>query len=261
MTNDVERARVGEQVTMYRRGKKRIWCADFWHDGKHRRVSLKTANKKVALPRALRLDAQLGAGTFQERPPVVTIEQAVADFLSLAETEGRRRSTRKKYKGIFKIWTAFLKEHGITRLGHFNASLFDSFRAFRKQKGKKRSTRHTEDKLIKQLFRWAKSRRLLAENPVADYKLDRPRLEPKGGPSLGQVNQILAAISEADRIPIATLTSRVCGEPTCAGSRREMLTWRVTGSIFARGTTGRRRAVCRERYQFMLDYDPSLKHS
>ena len=30
MPDDSGRIRVGDHVTIYQRGKKRIWCADFW---------------------------------------------------------------------------------------------------------------------------------------------------------------------------------------------------------------------------------------
>jgi hypothetical protein len=43
-----EKIRVRDRVTIYPRGKKGIYCADFWHQGKHRRSSLKTRNRKVA---------------------------------------------------------------------------------------------------------------------------------------------------------------------------------------------------------------------
>ena len=59
MSEDPDRIHVGEHVIIYPRGKKRIWCADFWRDGQHCRQSLKTTNKKIALHRALHLDAQL----------------------------------------------------------------------------------------------------------------------------------------------------------------------------------------------------------
>ena len=48
-------------------------------------------------------------------------------------------------------------------------------------------------------------RKLILENPVSDYKLDKPRLEKKDGPSLEQVDHILAALQEPLRAPITVL--------------------------------------------------------
>jgi integrase len=59
--------------------------------------------------------------------------------------------------------------------------------------------------VIKQFFKWARSRKLLIENPIADYKLVKPPLEPKEGPSLEQVDRILAAFPAAQQTPMAVL--------------------------------------------------------
>lgn len=45
MTDEGPRIRVGDRVTIYARGKKQIYVADFWDGGVHRKVSLKTSNK------------------------------------------------------------------------------------------------------------------------------------------------------------------------------------------------------------------------
>ena len=204
MPDDAERIRVGEHVTIYPRGKKRIWCADFWRDGVHCRQSLKTANKKVALQRAIHLEAQLTAGTFQKPPPSVTVRQAANDYLKYLETGDRAAKTLVKYKGIFDVLVAFLEERSSTRLAQFTTTLFDKFRAWRKP-DHHRKTMYTEGVVVKQLFKWAKARKLLIENPVADYKLDKPPLEPQEGPSLEQLNRILATLREPQLTPIAVL--------------------------------------------------------
>ena len=64
MSDKQDRVRVGNRVMAYPRGKKRVWCADFWQDGVHRKVSLKTTNKRAAIERATRLAADLTGGTF-----------------------------------------------------------------------------------------------------------------------------------------------------------------------------------------------------
>ena len=40
MTDDPNRVRVGDRVTIYPRGAKKTWVADFWQDDIHRKVSL-----------------------------------------------------------------------------------------------------------------------------------------------------------------------------------------------------------------------------
>src|SRR5438874_13820932 len=108
MKDTPDRVRVGEHVTMYPRGKKKRWCADFWRDGKHCRQSLGTANKKVALKRAFKLELDLERGTFHRPPPPVTVRQCVDDYLAFLETEGRARKTLVKYRGILDTLVSFL---------------------------------------------------------------------------------------------------------------------------------------------------------
>jgi integrase len=199
-----ERIAVGERVTIYPRGKKNIWCADFWQDGHHCRQSLRTTNKREAMRRAVQLGAQLTAGTYQPPPPAVAFLEASGDYLSHLETERRARKTLVKYKGILTSLVDFLAEQGLTRLTQFTAVHFDRFRAARRQEVH-RKTLYTEGVVVKQFFRWCKSRKLIPENPIAEFKLNKPLLEPKGGPGLDQVNRILATLEEPDRTPVAVL--------------------------------------------------------
>jgi integrase len=191
MSEDPDRTRVGDRVTIYPRGKKQIWCAEFWRDGSHCRQSLRTTNKKVALTRALKLDAELGSGAYEKPPPPATMQETVADFIKFKETEGRSRKTIVRYKGILSVLETYLHDQGVTRLSQFTAVWFDKFRALRKINHSKKSM-STEGMVIKGLFRWAESRKLLVKNPIADYKIEKPRLEPKPGPTLAQIDAILA---------------------------------------------------------------------
>lgn len=59
--------------------------------------------------------------------------------------------------------------------------------------------------LIKQLMKWAKSRKLIRENPIADYKMVKPPLVPKEGPGLAEIDSILAAVKDPLRTILAML--------------------------------------------------------
>jgi integrase len=204
MTDRPDRVRVGDRVAIYPRGKRRIWCAEFWRDGGHCRQSLRTANKKVALQRARKLEVELDAGVYHKPPPPATVRQAADDYLAFLETEGRARKTLVKYRGILDTLVGFLSGHRATRLAQFTATLFDRFRAARKR-GRHPKTMYTEGVVVKQFVKWCKSRKLVAENPVAEFKLSKPPLEPKEGPSLDQVNRILSAFGGLKRTMAALL--------------------------------------------------------
>ncbi|HVK08499.1 MAG TPA: site-specific integrase [Gemmataceae bacterium] len=204
MNTDHRRTRIGNRVTIYTRGRKKTYVADFWQDNVHRRISLKTPNMKIAIERATRLAAELDQGSYHRPPADVTTQQAVDDYLAHLRTENRARKTLTKYTGVLNAFVVFLTQLRITRLAKVGARHFDQYRALRAAT-RHRKTVYVESVVLKQLFRWAKSRRYLTDNPLADIKLGKPVAEPKGGPSLDQVNQLLGAADERLRSQLAVL--------------------------------------------------------
>jgi len=204
MTDDSDRVRVGDRVTIYPRGTKKIWCADFWQDGDHKKQSLKTTNKKVAVERATKLAAELIGGTYQTPPPPMTVEQAADDYIAYLQTENRAKKTVVKYRGVLALFVEYLERNRATRLGQVTASHLDRFRAERKA-NRHQNTVYCESMIIKQLFKWARSRKLIADNPLTDVKLNKQPLEPKPGPTLKEVNDLLAAAGEPLRSQLAVL--------------------------------------------------------
>ena len=214
MTDDEsDRVRVGDRVTIYPRGTKKIWVADFWRDGGHKRQSLKTSNKKVAIERATKLAAELIGGTFQAPPPPVTVQQVVDDYITSLGTENRAHKTVVKYRGVFALFTGYLSRHKVTKLAQVTAAHFDRYRVERKAT-KHPKTVYCEGVIVKQLFKWARSRKLIADNPLADIKLNKPPLEPKAGPSLAQVDRALSAAEEPlrGRLAVLAFTGMRAGE-------------------------------------------------
>lgn len=199
-----EPIRIGDRVTIYPRGKKGTFCADFWHDGKHQRQSLKTRNRKIAEQRALKLALDLVEGAFKAPPPLVTIGEAIRNYLEHPETENRARKTIVRYRGELHSFRDFLAALHIVRLNQITIPLFDKFRTHRKKDHGPRSMFH-EAVVIKQWLKWCLVRRWLSENPLADYKLAKPRLERRGGPSLDEVNLVLKKADGINRIFYAVL--------------------------------------------------------
>jgi len=202
--DETDRVRVGDRVTIYPRGAKKIWVADFWQDGVHKKQSLKTPNKKIAIERATKLAAELIGGTYQAPPPSVTVQQAVDDYITSLKTESRAHKTVVKYQGVFGLFMEYLARHKVSKLSQVTATHFDRYRAERKAT-KHQKTVYCEGVIIKQLFKWAKSRKLIADNPLAEIKLNKPPMEPKAGPSLEQLNAILAVADEPLRSKLAVL--------------------------------------------------------
>ena len=163
---DTAKIRVGP-VTIGPRGKKKIYSADFHRDGVHCRLSLKTTNKRVASDRALAIATELNQGTFRAPPPPADLERTIADYLATLVTSDRSRRTVVKYRGNLKNFSRFLAERGITVLHKVRPADFDEWRQLRRTKVKL-MTVNDESIVIKQLFKFAKSRKLILENPLAD---------------------------------------------------------------------------------------------
>jgi site-specific recombinase XerC len=70
----------------------------------------------------------LASGTYQQPPPVVSVAQAVEDYLGYLKTESRAPKTLLKYRGILTTLRDFLASQRVTRLHQFAATHFDRFR-------------------------------------------------------------------------------------------------------------------------------------
>ena len=197
---------VGERISIYPRGKKKIYNATFWHAGKHCRRTLGTRNAKIARQRALELDRRIFTGTSvspswsESGIQLMSVEQAVTDFIEYKITEGCRRKTIVKYRGMLELFKKFVSERNVQAMSEITLLLIDKFQIQRRQAIAATSL-HNEGVMLKTFLYWCKQRKLIAENPLEGVNYKRPRKEPRGGPSLQQVNEILANASEI-RFPV-----------------------------------------------------------
>ena len=204
MTKPSRRVRVGDRVTIYPRGKAQVYVADFQQDGKHHRISLGTRNLKVATQKAVKFDAELTAGSFEPAPAPKSISQAVDDHHEFLELNNRARRTLVRYRGELKRFGEFLNSIQIARLDQIRPAHFDKFRLHCRAPKQGLKTMYHEAVVVKQWLKWRHRRRLVAVNVLADYQLTKPQLEPRDGPSLEQVNAILAAAQGRRKIQFAT---------------------------------------------------------
>jgi hypothetical protein len=131
MTNEqqITRIRIGDYVTVYPRGKKGIYTAEFCKDGEHHRQSLKTRNLKFAKERARKLDLLLSEGNFptqRQKRVKVNLVQAVSDFISYQKTEGRRRKTVVKQEGVLlRKFAPFARKNGVVSVEDVTLTTID----------------------------------------------------------------------------------------------------------------------------------------
>lgn len=204
MTDSPKSILVGERVRIYPRGKKKTYCADFWCDGKHHRRSLKTRNLKIARQKALVLETQLLEGSYQPAPAPLPLSEAIEAYLAHLRTENRRPKTITKYEGMLRTFREFAERNNVFRLSQVSVVLVDKYRAFRKADLSLKSM-HNEAVMLKSLFKWAKQRKYLRENPLESMKFAKPILQPRGGPTRAEVEAILATAQEPRRTQYAVL--------------------------------------------------------
>ena len=204
MNEPVERTTVGDRVTIFPIGKRRIYVADFHLERQHCRRSLKTSNRKVAVERATKLAFELTTGGYHVAPAEMAISTAVDMYISFLTTERRAPKTLVKYAGIFKLFMEFLKTIHVIKLNRFTTTQFDRYRAHRAET-RQAKTLYVEGVVIKQFFKWCLSRKLIVENPIVSCKLKKPSLLPKEGPGLNQVDAMLLALPPTKKPMIALL--------------------------------------------------------
>ena len=157
---NTERILVGARMTIYPRGKKRIYYADFHFGGQHCRKSLRTTIQKIARRRATKLEQSLENGAYPttaaNRTTVnatMTILEATNEFTAFSQTEGRRPRTVVKQRGILNRFSDFAKGQGTQQLVDVNLWLVDTFRAIRKLTLKPKSMAN-DAQLLKQFLEW-----------------------------------------------------------------------------------------------------------
>ncbi len=195
---------IGNRVKIRKRGKKGTWIAHFHYDGDHRKRSLKTSNKKVAVERAIKLENELQDGTYQSPDSEIKIKEAVERYIECLTTAKRARKTVVRYLGILTNLCKFSEKKKKRLLRQITASLFDQFRVERNSEVSARTLYH-EGTICKTFLYWCVSRGLLKQNPLEKVKLYKPKPRLRPSPSLQDVQKILKDSTAGQSILYTTL--------------------------------------------------------
>ncbi|MCA9032134.1 MAG: tyrosine-type recombinase/integrase [Planctomycetaceae bacterium] len=188
---------IGEIVSIFQRGK--TWWANWQHDGKQHRKSLKTTSKKEARLRGLRLEADIVEGKNVNRVQAPPISEAVTMYLTYLESERRCSATLKKYRPIFERLQQFGSVQNVVRLDQITVPFLDKYRHARVTAGRTKKTVYCESVIIRQLVNFAKARGLLVNDPLQGLKISEPKPTPQPCFSPVEVEQILEASREPQR--------------------------------------------------------------
>jgi integrase len=196
---------VGDFVSIFLRG--RTWYANYQHEGKQFRPSLKTTNKKEALSRARKIENQLQEGRFQAPVRPVTIGEAKDLYLGHLNALDKSPKTLGKYAYILGKLEEVAKAIGVTKLKDVNLRVLDKYKAARaaNQARWKPKTRHVELTIIKSFTNFACRRDLLQKNPLD--RLENPKSPGTPQPCWDweEVQNVLGACPDTHRPAAAIL--------------------------------------------------------
>ena len=97
-----DRILIGDKVRIVARGKRGIYTAEFWHNGKHQKRSLKTADLRHARKRAALMEAELATGVYAAPLKTVTIANAVIEYMEVIKGNGRKRKDRREVPRVVR---------------------------------------------------------------------------------------------------------------------------------------------------------------
>lgn len=196
---------IGDRVKIIRRGKKKICTAEFSHEGKHCRKSLKTSNHKEAVRRATQLAAELSSGEFRKEVERISLGDAQELYLSQLAFDGSAKSTLERYRGELNTFIQYCNSKQIRNLTQIKPLHFDDFRKIRASTHALTTVYH-ESMVIKQFLSWCVSRHLLIDSPLKGIKIPSVKSNCRRlVPTLAQVYQILEGLSASQKIMLAIL--------------------------------------------------------
>ncbi len=162
-----------DRVRLVRRGKRKIYHADFHFEGRHCRQSLRTSNRKLATNRAKALNAQLTLGTFRQPPRRLKISESIEEYLLHTESMGRAVGTLNRYRPVLEAFRDWCESRAFRSLGDISATRFEEFLKARRADHEP-VTVHHEAVIIKQWLKWTIARGNLVDHPLRLCRLSRP---------------------------------------------------------------------------------------
>jgi integrase len=222
MANDadqkIEYEQVGEFVRIFPRAGK--WHVNFQHAGKQQRQSLKTASKKEARRRALRIERDLVTGEFKLARKAPTIESVITQYMAYLRGENRAAKTLTKYRKVFDRVIDLAGRIRRRNILGIDLGFLDTFRQERTAAGRSPKTIYGESIIIRQLVNFARSRRLISTDPLQGAKIREPKPTPQPCWSPAQVEQILAVSKGPQRVAFTILA-----ETGLRAGELKWLTW------------------------------------
>jgi integrase len=194
MENDQPRNQselIGEIVRIFRKGN--TWWANYQVNRRQRRHSLHTTSKKEARRRALLLEADILRGHIHPECKAGGIGSTVEAYRSYLKAEKRAPKTLVKYNKVLDRIQELAGQLRRKTMTGIDLQFIDAYRSQRTESGAAPKTIYNETMIIRQVVNFAKSRRLVLNDPLAGLKLREPKPSPQPCWTQDEVDRILAA--------------------------------------------------------------------
>jgi integrase len=185
------------------------WHANFQHEGRQVRRSLKTTSKKEARRKAIQIEAKLANNEFAIQTRAPSVAHVIEKYRDYLQTEGRSPKTMAKYEYAFKLFLDLAERRKVRSILGVNQAFVDAFRAERRKAiktGTEKTTRkaalktvHSDTVLLRQVVNFAVRRGMIATDPLRGMKLSRPKPTPQPFWSRAEMDQIIATAGAVQR--------------------------------------------------------------
>lgn len=175
-----------------------VVTAGRYSDGTSRRVyrTISRTTRAQAARELAALIAEVGDTSMPVEPAArhLTVDEAVEAFLTehLIREKGREERTVDGYRQVYRRW--FQPHIGARRLAEIDLATMDRIFGQMHRAGLSRSRMNQARALWAPLFRWARKRRMVHNNPLVDFELPTSKQVPRDRvpPEVAELSFLLA---------------------------------------------------------------------
>jgi integrase len=182
---------VGDLVSIHQRST--VWYANWTLEGKQHRRSLKTSSKKQAQLEASKLETEILQGLHRPHQKAASIAEVIMAYQQRLDTEGKAPKTRSKVALVARRVADLAERRGAKTIADINLRFIDAYQQERAEAKAEPKTRQNETVIIRQIVNFARSRQMVARDPLKGLKIRKVKSKPQPFWKRETVDQILGA--------------------------------------------------------------------
>jgi integrase len=180
-------------------------------DSKWKPDALGTTNRREARRKAIEIQQRVEAGKSKPAPTVVALVPLIDQYETFCADKGLTPRSLAKYKADLDKLRRFATVHKVTTLAQFNPQAFYRYRTWLGESKHKQGVVYAPKSIYaaltvaKQVAKWAHRQGLCSEYFLASVELPTAKARPQPCFTTAQVETVLKAATDADRIAFAIL--------------------------------------------------------